>query len=268
MANVENYGWAYIHPTASQAQGRGVSNSIQFISGAVDTNGIGSNSGSANLLFNYATNTIELTGNMSSSGFVSASYFHGDGSNLINAGFPYTAGGTAVITGSLFVSAAITASNYLIQNTTEINSNGSSKFGNTNNDTHLFTGSVSFTTVGNPAAVSFNSANSQLKVTGLKVAYRSTGSTAFSASVSDYIIGVSANVSTPVLIELPDAGTAGSGSLLIIKDEAAGTRGSPNEITVSASAGDTVDSTAHVTIAGTMVSKTFYSNGNTKWFVI
>ena len=49
MANVTNYGWAYVHPTASQAQARGVDKSIQFLTGAVDSNGIGVGSGSANV---------------------------------------------------------------------------------------------------------------------------------------------------------------------------------------------------------------------------
>ena len=72
-----------------------------------------------------------------------------------------------------------------------------------------------------------------------------------------------------MLVELPDASTAGSGSLIVIKDEATGgARSSGNAITVSASSGDTVDDVHHVTIAGTMASKTFYSNGDTKWFVI
>ena len=40
MSNTKNYGWAYVHPTASQAQARGVDKSIQFLTGAVDSNGI------------------------------------------------------------------------------------------------------------------------------------------------------------------------------------------------------------------------------------
>ena len=35
MANVENYGWAYVHPTASQAQARGVN---KFIKGCETAN--------------------------------------------------------------------------------------------------------------------------------------------------------------------------------------------------------------------------------------
>ena len=62
MANVRNYGWAYVHPTASQAQARGVNKSIQFLTGAVDGNGIGQGSGSARLTFDYVTNQLYLSG--------------------------------------------------------------------------------------------------------------------------------------------------------------------------------------------------------------
>ncbi len=266
MANVTNYGWAYVHPTASQAQARGVDKSIQFLTGAVDGNGIGKGSGSANLTFDYANNQLVLTGNMSASGHISASTYHGDGSNLSNIGtFPFS--GSAIITGSLNVTEGITASNYLIQNTFEVNSSGSSDFGNTNDDNHIFTGSLMVGASGSNIDVHYILASSQLKVPGLRVNYRSVASTAFSASQSDYIIGVSANASTAVTIELPDA-SGNSGSLLVIKDEAGGVRSSGNAIAVSASSGDTVENTTGVEIAGTMASKTFYSNGDTKWFVI
>ena len=269
MANVTNYGWAYVHPTASQAQARGVDKSIQFLTGAVDSNGIGGGSGSANLTFDYANNQLVLTGNMTASGHVSASAFYGDGSNLTNvgagAGFPFT--GDAVITGSLTVTQGITASNYIIENTVEINSNGSSFFGNTNDDNHIFTGSIMAGAVGANIDVHYILASSQLKVPGLRVNYRSVGLTAFTASQSDYLVGITSNSSTAVTVELPAASIC-SGSLLVIKDEAGGVRSSGNAITVSASSGDTVENTDSVQIAGTMASKTFYSNGGTKWFVI
>ena len=127
MANVENYGWAYVHPTASQAQARGVTKSIQFVSGAVDSNGIGTASGSAKFTFDYVLTPPQLflSGNMTSSGHVSASTYYGDGSNLDNIS-PFPHNGNAVITGSLTVTNSITASNYLIENTFEVNNNGSS----------------------------------------------------------------------------------------------------------------------------------------------
>ena len=266
MANVTNYGWAYVHPTASQAQARGVDKSIQFLTGAVDSNGIGVGSGSANLTFDYDNDQLVLTGNMTASGHVSASSYYGDGSNLTNIGtFPFT--GDAVITGSLNVTEGITASNYLIQNTFEINNNGSSNFGNTNDDNHVFTGSVFIGASGSNIDVQYVLASSQLKVPGLRVNYRSIGLTEFTASQSDYLVGITSNASTAVTVELPAASIC-SGSLLVIKDEAGGVRSSGNAITVSASSGDTVENTDSVQIAGTMASKTFYSNGGTKWFVI
>lgn len=269
MANTENYGWAYVHPTASQAQARGVTKSIQFLSGTVDSNGIGVGSGSSKLIFDYTLTTpqLALTGNMTASGHVSASSFYGNGENLTGIStFPHD--GDAVITGSLIVTQDITASNYIIENTLEINNAGSSNFGNTNDDNHIFTGSVLIGAVGSNIDVHYVLASSQLKVPGLRVNYRSFSTTAFTASQSDYIVGVTANISTAVDIELPNA-TNCSGSLLVIKDEATGgARSSANAITVAAASGETVDGVASVSINGTMASKTFYSNGVDKWFVI
>lgn len=269
MANVENYGWAYVHPTASQAQARGVDKSVQFLTGAVDSNGIGISSGSANFIFDYDNSVLELTGDMSASGLVSASFFYGDGSNLTNVGsgegFPFT--GDAVITGTLHVTNAITASHYLIENTFEINSSGSSTFGNTDDDTHQFTGSVSFGASGSTAGFSYNVTNNQTSIIGLKVAYRSVSLTAFSASVQDYVIGVT-NTSA-ITMELPSAVDAGIGGIIVIKDEDTGPRATPsNAITISASSGDTVENLSYISFGGTMASKTFYSNGVDKWFVI
>lgn len=268
MANVENYGWAYIHPTASQAQARGVNQAIQFMSGSPDSNGIASASGSANLIFDYDNNQLVLTGNMTASNHISASTFYGDGSNLtgINtgSGFPFT--GAASISGSLNVIGPISASHFLIQNVIELEASGSTNFGNTDDDLHEFTGSVKFASSGSDPDFHFNNSVPNLKVPALRVPYRTTGSAAFSASTTDYIIGVS-NV-TSVVIELPSAATVGTGSLLVIKDEVSGTRTVGNAITISASSGDTVDNASSTTLAGSMTSKTFYSDGSTKWFII
>ena len=274
MSNTKNYGWAYVHPTASQAQARGVDKSIQFLTGAVDSNGIGLGSGSAKLTFDYApaTPVLRLSGNMTASGHVSASAFFGDGAGLEGvSSFPYN--GHAVINGNLNVTGSITASNYIIQNTLELNNAGSSQFGNTAGDTHVFSGSVSvhsgtFTILsGNVPSVRYNNLTEQLKIVSLRVAYKPVAATTYTASVSDYIIGV--QNTNAVTIRLPNAATAGSGSILVIKDEVGSPRANPNEITVSASAGQTVDGAAHNTLgAGTLVSAKLFSNGNAKWFII
>ena len=267
MANVRNYGWAYVHPTASQAQARGVNKSIQFLTGAVDGHGIGQGSGSARLTFDYVTNQLYLSGNMTGSGHVSASFFYGDGSNLTNidgSGFPFS--GSAVITGSLHVTQGITASNYLIQNTFQINSSGSSEFGDTNDDTHVFTGSVSFAPSGSDADFNYSPTTNQVTVSGLKVSYR-TITANVTASTSDYIIGVSTG--SAISVRLPAASTAGAGALIVVKDEQTGAnRTTGNKISVLPSGSETIDHAASSSIAGSRASQTFYSDGTSKWFII
>lgn len=265
MANVRNYGWAYVHPTASQAQARGVNKSIQFLTGAVDGNGIGQGSGSARLTFDYVTNQLYLSGNMTASGHVSASTFYGNGANLSGiASFPYN--GNAVITGSLHVTQGITASNYLIQNTFQINSSGSSEFGNTNDDTHVFTGSVSFAPSGSDADFNYSPTTNQVTVSGFKVSYR-TVTANVTASTSDYIIGVSTG--SAISVRLPGAAAAGAGALIVIKDEQTGAnRTTGNKISVLPSGSETIDHAASSSIAGSRASQTFYSDGTSKWFII
>ena len=267
MANVTNYGWAYVHPTKGQAQARGDDKTLQFQSGTVDSNKVGTASGSTNLTFDYnaSPNQLNLVGNMTASGHMSASNFYGNGSNLSGiASFPYT--GDAVITGSLNVTGDLTASNYIIENTIELNNAGSSKFGNSNDDSHIFTGSVSIGSSGSNIDVQYKLASSQLKVPGLQVNYRTTGLNVFTASASDYIVGMT-NVSAST-VRLLSAATVGSGSILVIKDEVGNPRDSAKKITISASAGQQVDLQPHTTIQGTLGSLTLYSNGHDAWFVI
>ena len=268
MSTTKNYGWAYVHPTASQAQARGVDKSIQFLTGAVDSNGIGLGSGSAKFTFDAgaATASLSLTGKMTASSHISASQFYGNGATLTGiASFPFS--GDAVISGNLNVTGSITASNYVIENTVEINNAGSSKFGNTNDDKHVFTGSVFIGSSGSNVDVEYKLASSQLKVPGLQVNYRTISTTTFTASASDYIVGLS-NASA-ITLRLLDASVVGAGSLLVVKDEVGNPRANPNEITISASSGQTVDGGTHTQLgAGSRVSVTLYSNGVDKWFII
>ena len=96
----------------------------------------------------FANNTFNISGS------VSASTYYGDGSNLTGIEtdpFPYT--GSAAISGSLEVTGDVTiygtaSVNVLITNyesSSIIYSSGSTKFGDSLDDTHIFTGSVSVT---------------------------------------------------------------------------------------------------------------------------
>ena len=65
MSNTTNYGWAYVHPTLGIGITRGPEKSLTFQNSAnadIDSNGMGSASGSANLTFDSSTNSLALAG--------------------------------------------------------------------------------------------------------------------------------------------------------------------------------------------------------------
>ena len=214
------FGWAYIECSSSTGasaggQAAGPTGSIQFLTGSNAT------SGSANLIFLTSSNTLNLTGTLNVSGTINA--------NEIN----------------------IDVENRTVLN---IDVSGSTKFGDTEDDTHQFTGS--------------------LYITGAvhHTYYRVTTSP-YTASVSDYIIGVSS--SSGVTVRLPSASAGTIGRTIIIKDEYSfGGSGRPetsaDQIAVSSSAGssDLIDGNGYVAIAGDNASISLYSSGDGKWFII
>ena len=109
-----NFGWAYVNcedTGGGSGQAAGPTGSLQFLTGANAT------SGSAFLLYhtssvsNFSPSTMILSGNLVVTGAVSASVFH-------------------------------------YQDITEIDATGSTSFGNTNDDTHMRTGSLVVTEAG------------------------------------------------------------------------------------------------------------------------
>ena len=99
------FGWAYVTSTGTAT---GPTGSVQFLISGTDPE----TSGTANFLYYTAS--------------------HG----------PYAAN-TLVLTGTLVVSGTISASHYHIENVTTIDASGSTYFGNTNDDRHVRTGSLS-----------------------------------------------------------------------------------------------------------------------------
>ena len=106
-------------------------------------------SGSSNLLFITSSNTLAVTGDMSASANISASYFYGDGSNLTGISSDATAKGIA---GSL----------------------------------QFKTGSASMT---GSSDVTYDLDNNRLTIGGGLVHNRTAVTTSHTASVSDYILG-------------------------------------------------------------------------------
>ena len=236
MACTNKFNWAYVNcdevgSSAADGAAHGATGSVQFLTGS------GNTTGSANLMF-YTASVSDYT--------------------------PMTMilSGAMRITGALHVTGAIVANSLDIVNTTitEIQQNGSSRFGDSADDTHVFTGSL----VVKQASVDVLSAsndNNRVFVRAFGGMYTNVGVASYTASAESYIIGVSQTGNVSLL--LPTASACGSGSMLIIKDEV-GTRA--GSIGITASSGDAIDGEANYQMTGSMVAISMYSNG-VNWFI-
>ena len=215
------FGWAYIDCDESSGggggQAAGPTGSIQFLTGSNAT------SGSANLTFLTSSNTLNLTGTLNVSGTINANFMNIEVTN---------------------------------KNVINLSASGDTKFGDTINDTHQFTGSLRVT-----GGASFN----YYTVT--------SASSPYSILTTDYIIGVSS--SQYVSLTLPSASVAGKGTILVVKDEwggfatgSGGGRPSGDLIAISASGADLIDGNGNYEIKdGNNAAISLYSNGTNGWFV-
>ena len=153
--------------------------------------------------------------------------------------------GGAIVEGGLYVSGATT-------------------FGDANGDAHNITGSLSVYRDDGVILLGVNPSTYTTTVKGLSVSYEDITTTLQTSSQASYIIGINAGDSDTDYCVM-SASTAGSGSLLVIKDEVTSRAGT--KIYVSASAGDTIDGQAYYIITGSMASINLYSDGVDKWFI-
>ena len=176
-----------------------------------------------------------------------------------SANFLYlTSSNTVYLSGTLQVVGTITASSFVVDQTDIIS--GSTIFGNSNDDTHQFTGSVYVGASASAPTFTIDSANSQTIVEGLRVNYRQITSVGTS-STSDYILGFAG--AGAIEFRIHSASVAGQGALVVVKDELASRAGA---ITLSASSGETIDGNTSYEITGSSPAISLYSNG-TNWFV-
>ena len=232
-----NFGWAYINCSDTGSSGK-----ANGPSGSIQyITGAGdtSTSGSANFTFLSAHNLLQLTGTLSVTGTISASHMH-------------------------------------IEDVTVIDATGSTKFGNTNDDTHIRTGSLSVWKAGGAGYVlSASLAESRVYITGsggLTVSgafqgnYRNVLVDKVTGSAGDYIVGINVG-DLETNFRLPSAATVSRGGVIIIKDEYPGSRTTSSAIHVSASSGDTIDNAGYYLLSGSMPAINLYSNGDTGWFI-
>jgi hypothetical protein len=232
-----NFGWAYINCSgATDGASAGPDYSLQFVTGAVG----GHTTGSAYLTF-YTGSTYSYAAN------------------------------TLVLTGTLLVTGTISASHYHIEDVAIIDATGSTYFGNTNDDTHLRTGSLLIATAAPDAStegtlvLSASATTERVYVRGFGGRYKSVTGASYTVKDYDYIIGCSG--SADQTLYLPSASTVGAGVLMVVKDEY--NNRSATSVYVSASlpaGGFTIEDQAYYQLNGTMAAINLYSDG-TNWFV-
>ena len=265
---MSRFGWAYVNceESGSHTKSEGVSGSVMFMTDPANQ----FISGNSHFMYNY------------------------DGSIVRISGTPQM---SLVLTGTLYVRGAVSASHFHYEDIQRIDSSGSTRFGNTNDDYHVRTGSLHVGERGGATAFTVNLQSSQsINVGGFRMNYRSlqvnnAGTIGyFSASMADHLIGVKGATDTngyPVVIYLPSAtsssppagspyGSAGgtyspmTGAILTSNDEFTGSRiprdSAPGAILVSASANEFIDGQPFYEMTGTMTAINIYSNGS-NWFV-
>jgi hypothetical protein len=165
---------------------------------------------------------------------------------------------TMLLSGTLVVQGTITASSFVVDQTDVIS--GSTIFGNSDDDYHIRTGSMYVGASASAPTFQVTPSTSQAITLGLRVNYRSI-TAAGTSSTSDYILGFGG--AGAIEYRIHSASEAGSGSLLLIKDELSSRGGA---ITLSASGGDTIDGNTSYEITGSSPAISLYSNG-ANWFV-
>ena len=183
----------------------------------------------ANLTFDGTT--LNITGELTASTGISASFLMGDGSRLTGI----TAGGGGSGAGIF----------------TEIN--GSQAY---------TTSSIQIGSSGTPAHTLSVAGSSYLS--GAVSHSRLLVSSDYSATTSDYYIGVD-TTSTTVKVTLPLANSLVNGQTLVVKDE--GRNAGTNIITISGSGVDTIDGLNQVFLESPYSAIQLYCNGVSKYFI-
>ena len=206
-------------------------------------------------------------GGASAQGPIGSIQFHTGSGGLSGSANLTFENNTMFVTGNLIVSGTIEANTFEIISTTvtEIDQSGSTAFGDTNDDTHHFTGSLSvFSSSTDLFAVDVENKTTKIK-TGLSYNRVSVASN-YSVLKSDYYIGINtASPSAIITASLPNANTLNDGQTFVFKDEG----GSSNayNIVISASSGQTIDNQNKVILESPYSSLTIYSDGSSKFFI-
>ena len=223
------FGWAYVNCTGSGGgNASGPTDSVQVHTGGGDTGGTS--------YFMYHSNSY--------------------------GAYPAH---SVILSGTLVVEGAISASEYHIENVVEMDVSGSTFFGNSADDAHIRTGSFVVYDAVNPLPIfGVNTSTAQTRMAGLATRYENISVSPYTSSISSCVIGVTS--ATFTYVRLHSAVAAGAGAILVVKDQT-GSRSSPgNVIRVQGSGSETIDGLAEKDIDAGHASLNLYSDGS-NWFV-
>jgi hypothetical protein len=200
-------------------------------------------------------------------GPVNSIQFNSPDGDLAGSGNLTFSNGTMFVTGTLVVSGGIEANTFDIISTTitEINQSGSTAFGNSNDDTHHFTGSVSvFSSSTDLFAVDVENKSTKIK-TGL-ILNRTAITSNYSVLVSDYYVGIdTATPTAAITASLPAAQSLQSGQTFVFKDE--GGSAHQYNILIKPSGSQKIDNQNQLVLESPHASLTIYTDGASKFFI-
>jgi len=159
------------------------------------------------------------------------------------------ASNTLFVTGNVIVSGNVQAHTFdIIQtNLVEINSSGSTSFGNSVDDVHKFQGK-------------------HLQLDSGLVVKRIRISSSQALAINNYYVGVdSFTPSASVTVTLPDAATLQNGQVYVIKDEAG--KADLYNILIKASGSQLIDNQNQVVLESPHASLTLYCDGASKFYI-
>jgi len=170
---------------------------------------------------------------------------------------------TLVLSGTLIVTGAISASVYHIEDIAIIDATGSTYFGDDQTDIHARTGSLEIYS-DSALILKANAINGQTTVGGLQGTYKRVTTTPFTASVSQMVLGVDSG-NSDVTICMPSASSVGAGTVMFIKDQSTRTS---SRVYISGSTGtsqELIDSASYYILSGTFPAINLYSDGLNWW---
>ena len=252
--------------------------SDHFLFNYMDPNPLGGGEVYVDSRFSINSSTLYVSGAITSSAWLGSSELYLRDFYWFNNILEIT--GTVNLSGTLNVNEINV--NVENRNVINISATGSTQFGDSTDDTHIFTGSMEISAASNPLKLfgvqagtppnqsqylaldsNYNLVLTSAAGAGIASYSRTSITSTGTASINYSIIGV--NNTTAIEIRLPSAADYADGQYFTIKDEA-GTADS-NTITIIPSGSQLIDGRTSIILESPYAAVNLYSNGSDKFFI-